>query len=186
MRIEGYSLFLLVYAGLVATHAGAQETVNYASVGGRVTDPAGSTVEGAQVVARQLETNISNAEITDHDGRFRFPYLHVGEYEIAVHRQGFEESIRRVTLSVGAAFELPFSLAIGGIETKVSVSAVAPVLEGARSQIASTLSLAEIQELPLSGRNYFDLALFVPGVSPTNTAANQLFAETSAIPFFLM
>ncbi len=41
---------------------------------------------------------------------------------------------------------------------------------------------SEVQDLPLSGRNYFDIALFVPGVSPTNTAANQLFAETSAIP----
>ena len=38
------------------------------------------------------------------------------------------------------------------------------------------------KDLPLSGRNYFDIALFVPGVSPTNTAANQLFAETSDVP----
>ena len=40
----------------------------------------------------------------------------------------------------------------------------------------------KFKDLPLSGRNYFDIALFVPGVSPTNTAANQLFAETSAMP----
>jgi len=56
------------------------------------------------------------------------------------------------------------------------------VLEAARSQIASTISQNEIKDLPLNGRNYFDIALLVPGVSPTNTAANQLFAETSAVP----
>ena len=56
------------------------------------------------------------------------------------------------------------------------------MLEAARSQIASTISRDEIKALPLSGRNYFDVALFAPGVSPTNTAANQLFAETSAVP----
>ena len=56
------------------------------------------------------------------------------------------------------------------------------MLEAARTQIASTISPNEIANLPLSGRNYLDIALFVPGVSPTNTAANQLFAETSAIP----
>ncbi len=46
----------------------------------------------------------------------------------------------------------------------------------------ATISQSEVTELPLSGRNYLDIALFVPGVSPTNTAANQLFAETSAMP----
>ena len=56
------------------------------------------------------------------------------------------------------------------------------VLEAARSQIAGTIPRNEVENLPLNGRNYFDLALFVPGVSPTNTAANQLFAETSAVP----
>ncbi len=77
---------------------------------------------------------------------------------------------------------MPFSLAIGQPGAKVDVTGDAPILENARTQIASTISQHEIQELPLSGRNYFDVALFVPGVSPTNTAANQLFAETSAMP----
>ena len=41
---------------------------------------------------------------------------------------------------------------------------------------------AEVSNLPLNGRNFLDVALLIPGVSPTNTAANQLFAETSAVP----
>ncbi len=56
------------------------------------------------------------------------------------------------------------------------------MIEADRTQIAGTISHNEIENLPLSGRNYLDIALFVPGVSPTNTAANQLFAETSAVP----
>ena len=60
--------------------------------------------------------------------------------------------------TVGAAFELPFSLVIGAMETKVAVSADSPVLEGARTQIASTISQNEVRDLPLSGRNYLDLA----------------------------
>ncbi len=171
-----------MYALWLGSHAPAQETVNYASVGGRVTDPAGAVVEGAHVVARQIDTNISSMEMTDRDGRFRFPYLKVGDYEISVQHQGFQQSTRHVTLTVGAAFELPFELVIGATETKVTVNAEAPVLESARTQIASTISQTEVKELPLSGRNYFDIALFVAGVSPTNTAANQLFAETSAMP----
>ena len=137
-------LFTSVCTLLLAGYAPAQETINYASVGGRVTDPAGAVVSGAEVVARQADTNIAHTETTDRDGRFRFPYLKIGQYEIAVRHPGFQESTRHVTLTVGAAFELPFALVIGPTETKVTVSAEAPVLEGARTQIASTISQAEV------------------------------------------
>ena len=56
------------------------------------------------------------------------------------------------------------------------------VLETARSQIAGTVSAVEASALPLNGRNFLDLALLVPGVSPTNIPSTQLFAETSAVP----
>ena len=56
------------------------------------------------------------------------------------------------------------------------------MLEAARSQIAGTVLEPEARNLPLNGRNFLDLALLVPGVSPTNTASTQLFAETSAVP----
>ena len=167
---------------LAAMFASAQQAVNYASLGGRVMDPSGAVVEGADVNVRQLDTNIASTQKTGHDGRFLFPYLKVGRYEVSVRHQGFEEATRPVTLTVGADFDLPFSLIVGQMATKVQVSADAPVIEVARTQIASTISQTEVQNLPLSGRNYFDIALFVPGVSPTNTAANQLFAETSAMP----
>ena len=62
------------------------------------------------------------------------------------------------------------------------VTSEAPVVETARSQIAGTITQTEVQNLPLNGRNFLDLALLVPGVSPTNTASNPLFAETSAVP----
>ena len=56
------------------------------------------------------------------------------------------------------------------------------MLEAARSQIAGTISQAEVRTLPMNGRNFLDLALLVPGVSPTNVGSTQLFAETSAVP----
>src|SRR5205085_9151481 len=51
-----------------------------------------------------------------------------------------------------------------------------------RTQITESIRPTEISELPLNSRNYLDLALLVPGVSPTNTGSNQRFAETSAVP----
>ena len=185
--MRGRSKFLTTFLPacallLIPGIAPAQETTNYASLGGRVTDPSDSPIYNVRVTAREISTNITSSSITDHEGRFRFAYLKVGEYELDVSDPGFQELKRRVTLTVGSAFELPMQLTLGTTATSIMVSDVAPVLEAARTQIASTISQAEVKELPLNGRSYFDIALFIPGVSPTNTAANQLFAETSEVP----
>jgi hypothetical protein len=176
-------VFIVVLASVAAaTPAAAQETVNSASVSGRVTDPQGSVVPGALVTARQIETNVTRETVTDAEGRFRFPYLKVGRYEFLVRLQGFADRSRTLTLTVGSAFELPLSLSLAGVDASVTVSADAAVLELARSQIAGTVSQAEVKTLPMNGRNFLDVALLVPGVSPTNVASTQLFAETSAVP----
>jgi hypothetical protein len=166
----------------IATAARAQETINTASVSGRVLDPQGAVVPGAQVIARHLETNVAAETVTDQTGRFRFPYLKVGRYAVTVRLQGFTDVTRTLTLTVGAAFELPISLSVASLDTSVTVTAEPTVLEAARTQIAATVSQAEISSLPLNGRNFLDLALLVPGVSPTNVASTQLFPETSAVP----
>jgi len=160
----------------------AQETINYASVSGRVMDPSGAVVTGAQVIARQTETNLTAAAETDREGRFRFPYLKVGPYEITIRKTGFADLIRPLTLTLGAAFDLSVSLTVRTVETNINVTAQATVIEMARSQIAGTISQAEVRSLPMNGRNFLDLALLVPGVSPTNVGSTQLFAETSAVP----
>ena len=108
--------------------------------------------------------------------------LSVGPYEITVHLDGFADARSSLTLTVGSAFELPVSLAVGNLDTSVTVTGEATVLEAARSQIAGTVSQTEVQNLPLNGRNFLDLAFLVPGVSPTNIGSTQLFAETSAVP----
>ncbi len=160
----------------------AQETIQFSSISGRVIDPTGAVVEGAQIKARQLNTNLTNTAPTDKEGRFRFPYLKLGPYEIRVHRDGFSDVSQKLTLTVGSAFELPISLTVATAESNLTVNGDAQILEAARSQVAGTVSQTEVRNLPLNGRNFLDLALLIPGVSPTNTASNQLFAETSAVP----
>ncbi len=172
----------MVCCAMTVDVARAQETINYASVSGRVTDPQGAVVPGARVSARQTNTNATAETVTDAEGRFRFPYLKVGPYEVKVQLQGFADSTRRLTLTIGSAFDLPIALSVGGLDTSVTVTGEAAVLEAARSQIAGTVPQAEVQSLPMNGRNFLDLALLIPGVSPTNIGSTQLFPETSAVP----
>jgi hypothetical protein len=165
-----------------AAAAMAQDTVSYGSISGRVTDPSGAVIVGAEVTARQTQTNLTAKAVSDEEGRFRLTYLRVGPYEVVVHAPGFADVKRPLTLTVGSAFELPVAMTIEALQESVAVTATV-VLESARSQIAGTVSREDIRTLPLNGRNYQDIALVVPGVSPPNlgSSSTQLFPETSAM-----
>lgn len=160
----------------------AQQAVDYASISGRVVDSSGAAIQGAQVAARQTETNVTSSAMTDQEGRFRFPYLRIGAYELTINQPGFREEKRGLTLTAGSAFDVPVALSVAGFETSFTVTGEAPILEAARSQITSTVSQPEVDSLPMNGRQFLDLALLVPGVAPANVASTQLFPETSAVP----
>ncbi len=174
-------VFALAIALLVVKPAQAQQTVNYASLGGVVSDASGGVIAGASVSARELSTNIVATTTTDGEGRYRFPYLKVGAYEVKVAQPGFAAPPREVTLTLGAAFELPITLSVASGQDFVTVNADADIVDTARTQAAGTVVQHEVDNLPVKGRNLFDLTLLVPGVSQTNTASTQLFAETSAV-----
>jgi hypothetical protein len=182
MKFVGSVFLSAICVCVAADRLAAQETINYGTISGRVTDQQGAVVPGARVQALQIDTNLTRETLTDQAGRFRLAYLRVGRYEILVRLPGFADASRKVTVTVGSAFELPFTLAVAGLGANVTVSADAPVLETARSQIAGTVSQIEVDALPMNGRNFLDLALLIPGVSPTNIGSTQLFAETSAVP----
>jgi carboxypeptidase family protein/TonB-dependent receptor-like protein len=178
LQIVALAISVVAWANPVV----AQQSIGYASISGRVTDPSGSVVPGAQVSARHTETNVTTTTVADQEGRFRFPYLRVGPYELTVGHPGFRDAVRPLALTAGAAYELPVSLSVAGVDTSVTVTGQATVLETARSQIAATVSRNEVSSLPMNGRQFLEVALLVPGVAPTNVGSTQLFPETSAVP----
>jgi hypothetical protein len=167
--------------GAVAAAFG-QEMVNYATLSGVVSDTSGGVVRGAAITAHELSTEHVSRTATDSNGRFRFAYLNAGVYEVQVQQAGFADSIHRVRLTVGGAFNLPVTLSVRSAEQQVEVRAETQTLETVRSEVSGTVLPHEVENLPLNGRNYLDLALLIPGVSRTNTGSSQRFAETSAVP----
>src|SRR5438874_11382235 len=147
-------VFACVCSLFISLSAFAQETVNSASVSGRVVDPQGAVVPGALVVALQTQTHIQSETVTGPDGRFRFPYLRVGPYEVTVHLQGFSAPTRTLNLTIGSPFDIAVALTVGKLEADVTVTGDATIVEAARSQIAGTVSVEEIRALPLNGRQF--------------------------------
>src|SRR6185369_8652167 len=177
-RIYLSFLFLLLCTGLCA----AQQNVTSATLSGRIEDARGAVVSGANVTATHLETNQQLTSTSDDEGRYRFPYLRIGDYDLKIDAQGFSTFSRQLTVSVGQALDLPVKLNVADVSAQVNIDADVPIVETVRTQITETIRPREINELPLNGRKYLDLALLIPGVSPTNTGSNQRFAETSAVP----
>src|SRR6185369_2640863 len=160
----------------------AQHNVTSATLSGRIEDASGAVVSGASVKARHHETNQQLTTTSDVEGRYRFPYLRIGDYDLQIDANGFAPVTKQLTLTVGQAIDLPIKLDVAGISAAVTVGSDTPIVETVRTQITETIRPREINELPLNGRNYLDLALLIPGVAPTNTGSNQRFAETSAVP----
>ncbi len=171
------SLFLLS-----AVCIRAQQTVTSGTLSGRIEDASGAVVSGASLTATNLETNQKQTATADYNGRYRFPYLQVGRYKLSIEAQGFAPLTRELTVTVGQALDLSLKLDVAGLSAQVNITTDVPMIETVRTQVTETIHPGEINELPLNGRNYLDLALLVPGVSPTNTGSNQRFAETSAVP----
>jgi len=185
-RGRGFPLVLLcLLTALLTGHPPtlAQQAVTSASLSGRVEDAGGAAVSGATVVVSNLETNQRQAAVTDEEGRYRFPYLRVGAYQLKVEQTGFAALNVRLTLTVGQALDVPLKLSVAGLVESVNVAETdAPLVETARTQVAETVVSKEVDSLPLNGRNYLDLAALSPGVTRTNPVANQRFPETSAVP----
>ncbi len=160
----------------------AQQTITAATLSGKVEDAQGACVCGARITVTNTDTRWKETTVTNDEGRYKLPYLPVGSYHLVTECNGFEPVNQSLTLTVGQALDVPIRLSVAGVTGNVSVTTDVPTIETARTQVAETILPREIDDLPLNGRNYLDLALLVPGVSRTNTGSSQRFAETSAVP----
>jgi hypothetical protein len=145
-----------------ASSAHAQVT---AGISGRVTDPAGATVSGATVTAKNVETGGTRSTVTDDAGRFWVPSLAVGEYEVRVTKQGFREQVRGgIHLAVGQEASVDFALALGQVSEQIKVNADAPVVSVTSADISGLVGEEQVKDLPLNGRSYDELMTLNPGV----------------------
>ena len=140
--------------------------VSTAELSGNVTDPSGASVAGAKVTAVNAATGASRESQTDTQGAYVMTLLPPGAYNLSVEASGFRRTVQEgVTLQVNQRARVDFSLQVGQITETVQVAATAPLLESQSSSLGSVVTERFVNELPINGRNFVQLAILTPGVS---------------------
>ncbi len=131
---------------------------------GTVQDQNGAVIVGARLSARNLETNLTRTTASDDQGRYVFPELRVGQYEIRAEQTGFKPLVKRIDLTIGETAVLNLSLEVM-VSGTVEITDSAPLVNTQTAELSYLVTERAIRELPLNGRNYTDLALLQPGVA---------------------
>jgi Carboxypeptidase regulatory-like domain/TonB dependent receptor len=182
MKTHTIALYLIISFCGPSAAVYAQQAVTSATLSGRVEDANGAAVAGAAIAAINLDQNRTSTAQSDSQGRFRFLYLPVGRYRLKIEAKGFYTLERDLTLTIGQALDAQLRLSVAGVAERLDIKPEATLIETVRTQVAETVLPAEVDRLPLNGRNYLDLAALTPAVTRANPVANQRFAETSAVP----
>jgi hypothetical protein len=141
---------------------GASGTIN-----GTVRDSTGAVVPGSTVTAIEIETNVAHKTVANAQGEYSFPLLPIGSYTLKVDAPTFRSYVRSgLTLNIDQHEEIPVVLEPGASSETVSVDANSQQLETEQHSNGTVISAEKITQLPLNSRNFYSLALLVPGVMP--------------------
>jgi carboxypeptidase family protein/TonB-dependent receptor-like protein len=148
---------------LAAGPAFAQGTTG--AIEGKVADEQNLALPGATVTASSAATGFTRTAVTDSDGSFRLPGLPVGTYELKIDVSGFASQTKRVVVNVGATTTAEARLSVAGKTEELTVVAEAPLIDATETGMGEIVTKDQIENLPLNGRQFGNLAALVPGVS---------------------
>lgn len=172
-----HALLLLLSIGLFVGGVRAQSSTA-GNITGTVRDQQGSAVANAEITITEERTGASRTARSNDDGFYNAPGLPPGVYTISTAPSGFKKTIASgVELHVSENKTVNLDLQVGQVTETVTVTGDETPVELRSGEVSSLVSEKQVTELPLNGRNYAQLALMVPGVSPvTQSGAGGAFA----------
>ena len=164
MRLR--ELLLVFTLGVLSvSNAWAQSQITSGMVQGDVLDEKGGSVPGANVEAKNLDTNYAATATTNEAGHFAFLSLVPGRYTVTVSKEGFATVLQEnVVITVGQTITLPTTMKVSTVAQQIVVTDV-PVVETTSTEQGSTLDETAISQTPVLGRKFEDLLTLTPGVS---------------------
>lgn len=159
--LQIFALSLITVAFVVSAAAQAFK----ATVVGQVVDSAGAAVPNATVTITQPATNQTQTVTSDGEGNFTISQLDPGSYTLRIEAVNFKVLEQtNLVLETNQSARLNLMLETGSVQETVTVEAEAPVINTETSSKGEVITPRQVQDLPLNGRNFTDLALLTPGV----------------------
>src|SRR5712691_6630844 len=150
--------FCLVCFSLLVLVLGAAAQVQNGQFTGTVSDPSGAAIANARVTVINMGTNLSVTTTSNETGLYTIKELPVGSYRITTEAKGFKTSTNtNVTLNAGTIARVDFKMELGQAREVVEVTGEAAAVNTEDSKLSTTVSGAQIANLPLNGRNVYDL-----------------------------
>ncbi len=170
MKRLAYLLLVgVLLLSLGSGNASAQATAS-AALQGTVTDQSGAVVAGVQVTITSKDQGWSRTSTTSDTGLYRFELLAAGAYSLRITHAGFATvSVDRVELQVGKTTTFDFVLKPGQVSETIEVSTEAPVVDTEKTQVGFEITPSDVNDLPLNGRDFGNLAYLAPGARPVDS-----------------
>jgi len=139
---------------------------------GRVVDPSGRAVPTAEILVRNLATLVERTVMTNNEGIYEIPALPVGLYRLQVSAHGFRlYTVQSLTADVARTLVQDVRLDLGDVSQEVTVTSQPALVDGATTSVGHVIGSRTVQEIPLNGRHFLDLAMLAPGsVTPPQNA----------------
>jgi Carboxypeptidase regulatory-like domain/TonB dependent receptor len=181
-RIKPYlktlSLVMLTVVMLfaISKKTSAQVGTASAALNGTVRDASGAAVSGATVTLTNSNTGLKQVTKTNGTGNYSLVNISPGTYSDSISMQGFSTvKTPDFNLAVNQTATINFTLQVGAVNSTVTVAANTVQIESSTSELGMVIGRAEVNDLPLNGRNFTELLLLAPGVSPVNVTENNGF-----------
>src|SRR4051794_7990774 len=165
-----FLLALLLVSALFSSVALAQEF--RATLTGTVADASGAKIPNAKVDVKNEATGVTVSTTTTGEGIYTTPFLAPGRYSVTTSVPGFKtETKTNVELNVSDRQQLDFTMQVGGVSEQVTVEASSTQIEAANADLGQSIGATATAELPLLGRNPFQLTTLAAGVQHTPALA---------------
>jgi len=156
--------FVLVLFTAVGMSFGQAISVNGGSIQGSITDPTGAVVPGARVTITGKDTGSVKVITADNSGFYSVGPLNPGNYNVNIVAPGFQQLSVNTVVRTGTATSGNFKLTLGQPTETVEVNAGALQVNTEQAGVSDVITKAQIDSLPVNGRNFLDLAQIEPGV----------------------
>jgi hypothetical protein len=175
---------IVAFVVLAAMPRMALAQYNTAEISGVVTDAQGAAIAGAHVVALHVASGLKTERVTDAQGHFLLPALPVGDYVLSVESIGFKRFDQKgLALNVGQRVDLPVTLQLGQLTDAVTVTADAPLLRIANAEIFEIIDNRQVEQMPLNGRQFIQLAQLTDGVTvPPGGTRGAALGQAGPLP----